>query len=141
VVRLRGHHVVCLHFFLGEGYKPEFIENLKEVLRRAEAGEEIEILVGADDVCRKCPYLKDTICVYDENAEDEIRDMDRTAIKLLGLRNKGKAKWTDIKKKIPIIFKKWKERYCEGCDWRSVCEKNKDFSASHSRFTCRSSRF
>jgi hypothetical protein len=141
VVRLRGHHVVCLHFFLGEGYKPEFIENLKEVLRRAEAGEEIEILVGADDVCRKCPYLKDTICVYDENAEDEIRDMDRTAIKLLGLRNKGKAKWTDIKKKIPIIFKKWKGRYCEGCDWRSVCEKNKDFSASHSRFTCRSSRF
>jgi hypothetical protein len=130
VVRLRGHHLICLHFFLGEGYKPEFIENLKEVLKRAEAGEEIEIPAGADDICRECPYLKDTICLYDKNAEDEIREMDRTATALLGLENKEKVKWMDIKKKIPGVFKKWAKRYCEECDWRRVCEKNKDFPAS-----------
>lgn len=124
MVRLRGHHLVCLHFFLGKGYNPEFIENLKEILKRAEAGEEIEILAGADDVCKECPYLEGRICLYDETSEDEIREMDRTAIKLLGLENKGKVNWTDIKKKIPGVFGKWARRYCEECDWRWVCEKN-----------------
>jgi len=141
VVRLRGHHLVCLHFFLGEGYKPEFVLNLKEILKRAEAGEDIEILAGADDVCRECPYLEDTICIYDKNADDEIKEMDNTAIELLGLRNKGHVIWTDIKKKISGIFERWAIRYCESCDWRSVCEKNKDFRASSLASPPPSSRF
>jgi hypothetical protein len=130
VVRLRGHHLVCLHFFLGEGYNPEFVENLKEVLKRSETGEEIEILAGADDVCRECPYLKGGICFYDNNAEDEIGEMDGAAIKLLGLENRGKVNWAEIKKKIPTVFEKWAKRYCEECDWRWVCEKNEDFPVS-----------
>jgi hypothetical protein len=129
MVRLRGHHLVCLHFFLGEGYNPEFVDNLKEVLKRSEAGEEIEILAGADDVCRACPYLKGGICFYDNQAEDEIREMDKTAIKLLGLEDRGKVNWSEIKKKIPGVFRKWAKRYCEECDWRWVCEKNEGFPA------------
>jgi hypothetical protein len=129
VIRLRGHHLICLHFFLGEGYKPEFIENLRGVLRRAGAGEEIEIAEGADDICRECPYLEDTVCLYDKNAENEIREMDRTATALLGLENKGTVNWTDIKKKIRSVFGTWAKRYCEECDWRLVCEKNEDFPA------------
>ncbi len=64
VIKLRGHHLVCLHFFKGEGYNPEYIENLREILRRAEAGEEIEVSSGVDDVCRMCPNLKGEICFY-----------------------------------------------------------------------------
>jgi hypothetical protein len=127
MVRLRGHHLICLHFFLGEGYNPEFIDNLKEVLKRAEAGEEIEIWAGADDVCRECPYLRGKLCLYDKDAENEIREMDRTAIELLGLEKGTGVKWTDINKKIRGIFREWAERYCEECDWRWVCEKNSNF--------------
>ncbi|WP_460180906.1 hypothetical protein [Thermodesulfovibrio sp. TK110] len=35
MISLRRHHFICLHFFTGEGYNREFIENLYAVLDRA----------------------------------------------------------------------------------------------------------
>jgi len=122
VIRLRGHHLICLHFFSGEGYDSEFVENLRKVLKRAEAGEEIEVSSGADDVCRKCPHLRGERCLYDKNAEDEIREMDWSALKLLGLENRRKVKWVEIREKIPGILQGWSKDYCRECDWRTVCE-------------------
>lgn len=29
---LRGHHLICLHFFKGEGYDAAFVENLARVI-------------------------------------------------------------------------------------------------------------
>ncbi|HDL01563.1 MAG TPA: DUF1284 domain-containing protein, partial [candidate division Zixibacteria bacterium] len=31
MVRLRAHHLICLHFYRGEGYSEGFIENLETV--------------------------------------------------------------------------------------------------------------
>ena len=59
VIKLRGHHLVCLHFFKGEGYNLEYVENLAYILKRAEAGDGIEVAAGADDVCNTCPSLKE----------------------------------------------------------------------------------
>ncbi len=122
-IKLRGHHLICLHFFKGEGYNPEFVKNLREILKRVEAGEEIEVYSGADNVCKMCPYLKGNRCLYDEDAETEIREMDRRAVKLLNIKTHERVKWLDIKGKIPEIFHEWLREYCESCDWRKVCEK------------------
>jgi len=84
MLTLRGHHLICLYFFSGKGYDAPFIENLRDVLKRAE-DEEIEIISTADNICTKCPYLKDYKCIYDNNAYEEIREMDETALKLLNL--------------------------------------------------------
>jgi hypothetical protein len=127
-IKLRGHHLICLHFFRGEGYNPEFVANLREVIKRAEAGEEIEVYSGADDVCKMCPYLKEGICFYDKDTEAEIREMDRRAIRLLRLKTRRRVKWLDIREKIPQIFREWSREYCEDCSWRKVCEKDKYFS-------------
>lgn len=122
-IKLRGHHLICLHFFNGEGYNPEFVANLREILKRAETGEDIEFYSGADDICKMCPYLKGGRCLYDKDAETEIREMDRRALKLLSLKTKGRVKWLDIREKIPEIFHEWSREFCKGCDWRKVCEK------------------
>ena len=122
-IKLRGHHLICLHFFRGEGYNPEFIANLNGILNRAEAGEEIEVYSGADDVCKMCPYLKGEICLYDKDAGAEIREMDRRAIRLLSFKNQRRVKWRDIREKIPPIFREWAREYCKDCNWRTVCEK------------------
>ena len=122
-IKLRGHHLICLHFFRGEGYNSEFVANLNGILNRAEAGEEIEVYSGADDVCKMCPYLKEGICFYDKDTEAEIREMDRRAMRLLSLKNQRKVKWRDIKEKIPQIFREWAREYCKDCNWRKVCEK------------------
>ncbi len=126
-INLRGHHLVCLHFFEGEGYAPEYRENIREILRRAEAGENMEVASGADDVCRICPNLKGEICLHTEDAEAGIKAMDMAALILLGLRNGEHVLWFNIQKKLPDIFPEWSRKYCKICAWRSVCEKQEKF--------------
>jgi hypothetical protein len=126
-IKFRGHHLICLHFFSGEGYNSEFVANLREILKRVEAGEEIEVCPGADDICKKCPYLKEDRCLYGRNTESEIREMDRTAIKFLRLKNQEGVKWEDIREKIPEILNEWSGEYCKNCAWRKVCEKTTNY--------------
>ncbi len=119
---LRGHHLICLHFFHGEGYNQGFVKNLQEVLRKAE--EEIKVTDGADDICKTCPYLKDDRCEYDEGADEEVREMDEMALSLLQVKRDSIFKWDEIKKKIPEIFSLWYANYCYDCDWNYACEKD-----------------
>jgi hypothetical protein len=121
-IRLRGHHLICLHFFNGEGYDYEFIENLRKILERAWSGEKIKICSGADDICRKCPHLKGEMCYFDRDADQEIRKMDRRAIKLLRLSAQGKVDWSEIRDKIPAVIKEWADTYCKACGWKKACK-------------------
>ncbi len=123
VLKFRGHHLVCLHFFSGEGYDTSFINNLRAILGRVEK-EEIVVYNGADDVCGNCPYLKDGRCQYDKDADEKIRKMDEMALRLLKVDPNIRIKWQEVKKKIPEIFIGWQMNYCKDCDWKGVCEKN-----------------
>ena len=123
MVRLRGHHLICLHFFRGEGYEDIFIENLMNVMERTET-EDIEVCEAADAICEKCPYVKDSECLYDEHADDEIRKMDKAALRLLGMDTYARVKWQKIKEKIPEIFGLWHGDHCNECDWKQACEKD-----------------
>jgi hypothetical protein len=120
---LRGHHLICLHFFNGEGYSQEFTGNLEDTLQKTEHSP-VEICQGADEVCVKCPYLKDSTCHFEKNAEDDIRAMDGKALELLKLSLGCKADWKDIRNAIPGIFIEWYVSYCKDCDWITACGKN-----------------
>lgn len=65
-VRLRGHHLLCLLTFVGEGYTPSFTRNYHVVARRLSAGEPIEIVDGPDDICAPMLGLADAHC-HNEN--------------------------------------------------------------------------
>jgi hypothetical protein len=123
---LRGHHLICLQFFSGEGYDQKFIDNLKSVIALLESNQ-LEIREGEDDVCRKCPYLKNDSCQYSENADAEIREMDRKALELLDLSAGNRVAWDSIKNSVPNIFSDWFRSYCSDCEWLSVCGKNDFF--------------
>lgn len=120
---LRGHHLICLHFFNGEGYDEPFKNNLKKTLKRAET-EEITISSGADDVCRCCPYIEVNRCRYTENSDDDISDMDTEALTLLNLSKRDKVKWDELRKTVHRIFPAWYSSRCIKCDWKAACEKN-----------------
>ena len=132
-IRLRGHHLICLHFFGGEGYDLEFIRNLTGLIERAAAGEDIEVSSEADGVCRKCPHLKHEKCLYSTDADKEIREMDADALRLLGLRIKDRMRWSDVQTKISLLFPEWAKKYCGQCDWRGACEKRGEFIALYNR--------
>lgn len=122
-LNLRGHHLICLHFFEGEGYNANFVVNLKNIMQRVE-NEMIKVCDGADSVCEKCPYLKDYKCQYDKNADDEVREMDVVALSYLKIENGTEIGWDELRKRIPDIFPEWFTTYCYDCDWLKVCEKN-----------------
>lgn len=117
---LRGHHLVCLHFFHGDGYDDAFTENLGTVLARAE-DEDIHITSGADDVCTSCPHLREGRCQYTENADASIREMDNMALALLNLSASGRAGWASLRDAVRGIFPQWQSLYCSECDWRGAC--------------------
>ncbi len=118
--RLRGHHLICLQFYRGEGYSEEFIENLENVLEKARQSG-VLIVEGADDVCKACPYLVDGKCSYKENAEEEIRYLDFLALTLLGLSSERTVSWKEISERVVDIIDEWKDKACRDCEWRKVC--------------------
>jgi hypothetical protein len=121
MVRLRGHHLICLHFFRGEGYTDEFISNLLKVLERVEM-EDIDVIFEADDVCRACPYLREDICCYAEDSEARIAKLDRLAIELLKLPLDLKISWGEVKERIQVVLPEWRKHACAKCDWQRVCK-------------------
>lgn len=122
---MRGHHLICLHFFSGEGYNKEFIENLRNILDIAR-DRGLEICQGPDDICRECPYLINERCQYSEHADVEIKEMDSKAVNLLKLASGMRISWYQIERRLSEIFKDWFELYCNDCDWKRACE-NKGF--------------
>ncbi|MBI5056760.1 MAG: DUF1284 domain-containing protein [Nitrospirae bacterium] len=126
MLKLRGHHLICLHFFNGEGYDAAFVENLKDVLSRTQK-EDVEVCEGADEVCAKCPYLKGDKCEYDAQADNEIKEMDEKALMYLKVRPGAKIKWQEIREAVPGLFPQWFSEYCLECDWKKVCVKNQDY--------------
>jgi len=114
---LRGHHLICLNFFRGEGYSEEFIENLYAVIKK----ENIEIVTGADEVCRKCPYLKEGKCRSSDYTDEKIHLQDREALRLLGFKPGMIVDWKLIASKLPEIIDEWKAEFCLNCGYRKVC--------------------
>lgn len=123
MTRFRGHHLVCLHFYHGEGYSPDFISNLEKALGSVML-EGVEACEGADDICVKCPSLRENVCGYSENADTEIRKMDMLAMDLLGTHIGQRLQWDELEKKLAGIFWQWFRSCCFQCNWRPACERN-----------------
>ncbi|AWI56278.1 DUF1284 domain-containing protein [Sinorhizobium fredii] len=75
MVRLRGHHLLCLLTFVGEGYTPAFTGNFRLIAARLSAGEEIEIVEGPDDICAPMLDRPEAHC-----RNNDIRDRDAWAL-------------------------------------------------------------
>ncbi len=115
--KLRGHHLICLNFFRGEGYSEDFIKNIYEVIRK----EEVEIVAGTDDVCAKCPYMKGGKCASNEYTDEMILAQDREALRLLGFAPGMRVDWKIISSKLPVFLDEWKALFCTGCGYKKVC--------------------
>lgn len=115
--KLRGHHLICLNFFRGEGYSEEFIRNIYSVI----ANESIEIVKGQDDVCTMCPYFKGDTCKSAEFTNQMIQHQDREALRLLEFKPGMSVDWKMIADKLPGIIGYWKAQFCGECGYRKVC--------------------
>jgi hypothetical protein len=119
-LHLRGHHLLCLQSYRGEGYERPFVENLERVLRTFEESPAI-VVEGADDVCSACPSLAEGRCADPAGGEDEIRRLDRLACDLLELRAGGVVDATYVRTRSREVWNAWREGACDGCAWENVC--------------------
>jgi len=115
--KLRGHHLICLNFFRGEGYSEDFIKNIYSVIGK----EELEIVAGHDDVCARCPFLKDNKCSNSDYTDEKILFQDKEALKLLGCKPGEMTDWKTVSAKLPQIIEEWKARFCWDCGYLKVC--------------------
>ncbi|MFQ3573680.1 MAG: DUF1284 domain-containing protein [Thermodesulfovibrionales bacterium] len=118
---LRGHHLICLHFYRGEGYDEGFVSSLNSLVDRLPSLG-ANIVEGPDDVCLSCPNLLGARCGLSEDADEEIDEMDRFALFLLKHKAGDHVLWFDIKKMLPSIISTWYERCCLGCLWFDKCD-------------------
>ncbi len=119
MILMRGHHFICLHFFSGEGYSRDFVENLYAIVERTK-NEKILIVEGADDICKKCPFLINGAC----KNEEEISEMDKNALQLLNFKVADTFLWDEIKRKLHHIFNQWYSIYCISCSYFNICSNN-----------------
>jgi len=115
-VRLRGHTLLCLQGFRGEGYSPEFVENMASVHRALTEHPEtwVEVLASPDVVCGACPHQQTSGCTLNgDRSEEEMRDQDRVVLEKLGLEAGSHVRWGEILERI--------RRSVGGDDLPSIC--------------------
>lgn len=122
MAKLRGHHLICMHFYEGEGYDRPFIESLEKLMADIH-NEGVEVAEGADDICSLCPHRTGDACTMSETADREIREMDARALKLLDLPVGRRSGWGFLRDAMAAVFPEWYESYCFACSWRRACEK------------------
>ncbi len=115
--KLRGHHLICLNFFRGEGYSEDFIENIYSIIGK----EKVQVVTGPDEVCKKCPSLVDNKCANDDYTNEEILFQDKEALRLLGYKPGDITNWETISAKLPLVIEEWESEFCVNCRYLKVC--------------------
>lgn len=120
LTRIRGHHLICLNFFHGDGLGSDYGRNLLHVIRNLTEEGGVAV-IGPDDVCTHCPsFMKGECCRLPEH-EDQVRVLDALALELLGISPDERFDFGEATVWLPRILERWHALACDGCEWESRC--------------------
>ncbi|ASP32702.1 DUF1284 domain-containing protein [Labrenzia sp. VG12] len=125
-VSIRPHHLLCMLTYLGKGYTPDFVAGYSLIVDRLNAGEDIVLVGGPDDICQ--PMLSEPDC-HCNNDSVLARDADAA-------RQIGKALGTDLTFGTSFTLavgqiQNLREAFaaghirsaCTGCEWHELCSR------------------
>jgi len=98
-IGIRGHTLLCLQGFRGEGYSAEFIENMTKIHRQLTLHPEQPVLIldSPDSICSQCPNLKSQRChLHGPASEESMMAQDADVIDRLGIRKGEIFFWKEI---------------------------------------------
>ena len=131
LIRLRAHHLLCLQGYQGYGYDERFKENLEKKLNILKNDNTKVILTSSpDDLCKKCPNLKDNICIGNSKSlsesfenNDKIVKKDLSILKEIKLEKNRKYSFKDLTKIVNNVFSKRNDLkdICTNCQWTDKC--------------------
>lgn len=127
IAELRGHHLICLQFYRGEGYSPTFIGNVKRVIALAAQNPAL-IVSGPDDICAECPGLAaDGTCT--DPGEAEVLRIDSLALTVLDAAIGESLSLAGARARLEsdaVGVGRWRAEACADCTWEAVCENGWD---------------
>ncbi|WPZ12880.1 DUF1284 domain-containing protein [Nitratireductor rhodophyticola] len=124
-VRLRAHHLLCMLTYVGRGYSPAFTKNYDGIVARLNAGEDVLLIEGPDDICR--PLLDEEPQPHCLNARVRERDARAAGALSRWLGNEiatGQILHPDreLIERMRTAFARGKTRQaCLGCEWLGLC--------------------
>ncbi|HAJ96462.1 MAG TPA: DUF1284 domain-containing protein [Ruminococcus sp.] len=122
---LRPHHGLCIQFFEGKGYSPEFVRHMREMIFQLhEYNPYIALTVGADVLCSHCPHCIDNVC----ECSEKVQRFDKAVLQYCNLSEGSEMPWNDFQSivKESILKKGLLAEICGDCQWFGICGKSKN---------------
>lgn len=121
---IRGHTLLCLQGFRGEGYDPNFIQNMSKIHQLFFQRKEtlVKVVFQPDAVCDACPNLGPSGCrLQGEGFEQAMALQDREVMRRLSLKDGEALSWEEILKRIAErIHPNALPEICGSCPWLSL---------------------
>ena len=118
--KLRPHHGLCIQFFEGKGYSPEFIQHMTSVISHLQKLNPCLMLtVGTDNICSHCPHCEGNFC----DSADKVRRFDTAVLEYCNLAEGTNCHWEELQ---ALIKEKSSVRgllgeICGDCQWFGIC--------------------
>jgi len=118
-VKLRAHNLLCIQGFVGKGYSPEFVANMKAIVGGLGGRTEVTVVDEPDSLCSACPNLRASGCaLHGEGTEKGIVTQDRDVLERLGLEAGGTTTWGEILARIRTsVAPEDLDDICGTCPW------------------------
>jgi len=125
-VFIRPHHLLCMLTYLGKGYTPDFVANYSTIIERINAGEDIRLVDGPDEICQ--PMLTEPAC---HCHNDSVRSRDaQAAVAIAGALELDLAAGSSLTldayrtDRLRRAFADSEIRSaCSGCEWQELCSR------------------
>jgi len=118
MIRIRGHHLLCLHGFRGLGYSPGFVSNMQIVRDKLLSSPGVEVTTSPDDICSACPHLADGRCSRKgEESETRTRGKDAAILQRLSLSPGDRLPAAELFTLTAERFAHGIEEVCSSCHW------------------------
>jgi hypothetical protein len=113
--KLRAHHVLCFLGFRGLGYNQPFVQKFALIRARILSSPELvlQLGIGADDICNRCPKLSNGVCTDNDN----VRKKDEFVI---GFLTTDKISVKSAYQRIKTLEEEKFRNLCEYCEWYSL---------------------
>ncbi|MDD5700124.1 MAG: DUF1284 domain-containing protein [Candidatus Nanoarchaeia archaeon] len=128
MIRLRAHHLLCLSRFNenSSGYDGDFEKNFTGIFKTILENPDVEIIVKreCDNVCEKCPHIKDGMCNKPSKYKIShwIRVQDNKTMRLIKIKPNSIHKARDIFKLVADkIGNEELKKICKGCEYLDNC--------------------
>lgn len=106
-------------YFRGNGYSPEFVENMTQIKESLAQNPTIRLTDHADVVCVCCPNDCHGVC----NTAEKVSRYDNGVLEVCQLRIGDRIEWDVFRKMVEerILKAGKRENICGDCQWNALC--------------------